>query len=508
MKIKRYFAPDIREAIRMVREEQGPDAVILSNRKVDGGVEIVAARDFDEQALLNPGKPESRAPAAPEPPPERSAADRRRAEDAFREALGQFTPEGGRSREAEPAAARGVQAPAAPKPKEPAGQGRPSWSDAIAFRESAAQPERAANAWPRATAARENPNSAADPAPRRAGRPAATPAPRPAERSRPAEPVPPRPAGASEAGNALRALQQEMRQMRRVLDAHLGESRWQAEGAAARLDLLKRFGELGFSRRLSLELAERAGPAEDFDAAWQHSQEVLARRIPLADDNLLEYGGLAALVGPTGVGKTTTVAKLAARFRLKHGARQVALITTDNYRIGAQEQISTYGRILDVPVRNAASIDELRHHLAGFRDRRLVLIDTAGMGPRDIRLAEQIALFGRSELPIRSYLVLSAASQYRAMREAIEAFGGFAPEACVLTKLDETEQLGTALSALIDHRLPVAFLCDGQQVPEDLHQARPHRLVERCFAGQGEDDEIGVVPGRPSYEEWVSHANF
>ncbi len=505
MKIKRYFAPDIKQAIRMVREEQGPDAVILSNRKVDGGVEIVAARDFDEQALLDRGKPEIRAPAAPEPQPERAATEaKRRAEDVFREALGKFAPESGQARQPVPAPRRAEATPAAvsaERGREPAAKAEPAWSDAIAYR----QPDRGSNASrPRETTARKNlldEPERIEPLARRAEKPAAQPRPRPPENTRNA-------AEATEAGKVLRALHREMRQMRQVLDTHLGESRWNADAssAPARLDLLRQLGELGFSRRLSLELAERAGFTEDFDTAWRHTQDILARRIPLADDNLLEYGGVVALVGPTGVGKTTTIAKLAAKFRMKHGSRQVALITTDNYRIGAHEQLGTYGRILDVPVRNAGSIDELRHHLAGFHDRRLVLIDTAGMGPRDMRLAEQIALFSRSEMAIRSYLVLSAASQFRAMREAIEAFGGFAPEACILTKLDETGQMGTALSALIEQRLPVAFLCDGQQVPEDIHQARPHLLMDRCFAEPADLEDAD--PGPLAYEDWVIHANF
>ncbi|SMF94958.1 flagellar biosynthesis protein FlhF [Methylomagnum ishizawai] len=533
MKIKRYFAPDIKQAIRMVREEQGPDAVILSNRKVDGGVEIVAAQDFDEQALLDRGKPQDRPAADPQdfPAEPRATADaKRRAEDAFREALGKYAPDTAPARAPEPAPRRAEFAqPTAPasRPQAAAPAARPqpaAYSEPGTYREPVPNPSRS---HPGLNLGRglldEIERAEQQPAPRRPERPAPEARPNPSPPSRPAE-RPQRPAAAarfhettqirhaapetSESGQVLRALQREMRQMRQVLDSHLGESRWNAEAQAAptRLDLLRGLGELGFSKKLSLEVAERAGYTEDFDAAWRQAQEVLARRIPIADDNLLEYGGVVALVGPTGVGKTTTIAKLAARFRMKHGSRQVALITTDNYRIGAQEQLGTYGRILDVPVRNAGSIDELRYHLAGFHDRRLVLIDTAGMGPRDMRLAEQIALFARSETAVRSYLVLSAASQYRAMREAIEAFGGFAPEAAILTKLDETAQLGTALSALIENRLPLAFLCDGQQVPEDLHQARPHVLLDRCFTAPTDDADLEHTP--LAYEDWVSHANF
>lgn len=533
MKIKRYFAPDIKQAIRMVREEQGPDAVILSNRKVDGGVEIVAARDFDEQALPDRGQPEGQAAPQPqEPTPDRAAAEaKRRAEEVFRETLGRAQEA---ARPAEPPRRPEPMKPREPAPA-PASKAAP-WAEALGYRDAPQRPAERQDritepVWPRITTPdRWNAGLNGEPeqdAPRRAERPAAA---RPEERRRPPAEEPrryedrarrpnaaeaqrpaaaPREAAPNDTGIVLKALHKEMQQMRRALDHHLGESRWHDDASVspARLDLLRNLGELGFSKRISMDLAERAGLDEDFDTAWNRCQDALARRIPMVDDGLLEYGGVVALVGPTGVGKTTTVAKLAARFRMKHGSRQVALITTDNYRIGAQEQLATYGRILDVPVRGAASIDELRHHLSGFYDRRLVLIDTAGMGPRDLRLAEQMALFGRSELPVRSYLVLSAASQYRAMREAIEAFAGFAPEACVLTKLDETAQLGTALSALIEHRLPAAFLCDGQQVPEDLHQARPQWLMDRCFSAENEGAD-SYTRSPMTYEDWVSHANF
>lgn len=532
MKIKRYIAPDIRQAIRVVREELGPDAVILSNRKLDDGVEIVAAQDFDEQAVMDRGAKQEQRSAPPPEPESLPTEAKRRAEDVFREALGKFAPEP----RPEPAPQFQKPAPAAPA-REPAPRRAetPAARPAPEPRYSPPRREAAEPARPAPQPRYNEPRVTPEPAPRRAREPedfdrpaprqpqpryndraqvspdeldmlaprqtnrsqisaeAIAEASRRADRTRPAESV-----------DALAILHKEIRQMRQVIDSHLGETRWnsEAERAPARLDLLRGLSEIGFSKKLSLEIAERAGLAENFETAWRHSQDMLARRLTLANDSLLDYGGVVALVGPTGVGKTTTIAKLAARFRMKHGSRQVALITTDNYRIGAHEQLGTYGRILDVPVRTAGSIDELRHHLAGFYDRRLVLIDTAGMSPRDMRLAEQIALFSRSEMPIRSYLVLSAASQLKAMREAIEAFGGFAPEACILTKLDETDQLGTALSALIENRLPVAFLCDGQQVPEDIHTARGQELVERCFT-------MPSVSADPlSYEDWVSHAHL
>ena len=156
---------------------------------------------------------------------------------------------------------------------------------------------------------------------------------------------------------------------------------------------------MGISTKLSEKIANRFNNASDAKFVFAgKAQEMLAKVLPVADDNLLEAGGIVALVGPTGVGKTTTIAKLAAKFILKHGSKEVALITTDNYRIGAHEQLNTYGRILDVPVRVASSAEELRYLINGFADKRLILIDTAGMSQRDMKLAEQIRYIARKWL--------------------------------------------------------------------------------------------------------------
>jgi flagellar biosynthesis protein FlhF len=228
---------------------------------------------------------------------------------------------------------------------------------------------------------------------------------------------------------------------------------------------------------------------------------MLAKVLPIAEDNLLEFGGIVALVGPTGVGKTTTIAKLAAKFILKHGSSQVALITTDNYRIGAHEQLNTYGRILDVPVRVASSAQELRNLINGFADKRLILIDTAGMSQRDMKLVEQINTLQQNELSIRSYLVMSAATEYKAMNAIIKAFAVFDPQASILTKLDEAVTIGSAISSIIEHNLPLSFIADGQQVPEDIHSPHARSLIEHCVVELNTESNFN---DHVDYEPWMA----
>jgi flagellar biosynthesis protein FlhF len=194
----------------------------------------------------------------------------------------------------------------------------------------------------------------------------------------------------------------------------------------------------------------------------------------------MDQGGVVALVGSTGVGKTTSVAKLAARYVLRHGQRHVALVTTDSYRIGAHEQLMTYGRLLGIPVQIASDHKELHSALNSLADKRLVLIDTAGMSQRDVRLSEQFATLADSGIPIRTLLVLSATAHPSVLTETVEAFSSVDLEGAILTKLDEAAKLGGVLSTVINQQLPLMFVTDGQRVPEDMHLARAQNLVQKA----------------------------
>jgi flagellar biosynthesis protein FlhF len=383
MRIKRFFAPDIREAIRLVREEQGADAVILSNRQVDGGVELVAAVDYDAE-LVNNLAGNSR---PPERPPRQASA--------------------------EPAAAPAATAASATA-REPARDAKILWSQ---------------------------------------------------------EP-------------ALVAMRQELKAVRGLLEHQLSGFAW---GDMARRHpmwtrLLKMMLESGFSPALAESITQRIPENVDFVHARRLALGMLARQLPVTDDDILRDGGAVVLMGSTGVGKTTTAAKLAARYALRHGAQHVALVTTDNFRIGAHEQLRTYAQVMDIPIRAVQREHELAATLRSLENKRLILIDTAGMSQRDQRLAEQLAMIRKGAQRVKSYLVLAAATQMQSMNEAFAAFRGPELKGCILTKLDEASSLGPALSVIIQHRLPVAYVSDGQRVPEDLHPARAHGLISRSVA--------------------------
>jgi flagellar biosynthesis protein FlhF len=205
---------------------------------------------------------------------------------------------------------------------------------------------------------------------------------------------------------------------------------------------------------------------------------LLSKRLPITPVDPLEHGGVIALVGPTGAGKTTTIAKLAATFAARHNARDVALITTDTVRVGGREQLHSYGRQLGIAVHEVDGDASLAATIERLRDYKLVLIDTAGLGQRDKGLVAQLNWLHAAG-QVHTLLVLPANSHFSDLDEVVRRFGSARPQGVVLTKVDETGRLGSALSVVVDHQLPIAWITDGQRVPEDLHRAQAASLVLR-----------------------------
>lgn len=183
-----------------------------------------------------------------------------------------------------------------------------------------------------------------------------------------------------------------------------------------------------------------------------------------------------ALIGPTGVGKTTTIAKLAANFAIKEGQR-VALITADTYRIAAVEQLKTYSDIIGVPIEIVYSPDELKAALYRHRDKNLVLIDTAGRSPQSqYQLAELQSLLAVDPY-IETHLVLSATTKYSDLLEIVNKFSVCSPQKILLTKVDEAGYLGTVLNLLYQFPTALSYVTTGQNVPDDIELANAHKLA-------------------------------
>lgn len=436
MKIKRFFAKDMRAALAQVKETLGADAVIMSNKKVTGGIEIVAAVDYDEPQANAPQAPvfsdlsedkvslghvRSETKAKPTPAADSLQALLERQHSRLTQQLSK-QPTAARDNDL-PAWARGLDSDAAAKPR-----------------------QNLQDLAPASTLNGKNSNAKQQ--------------------------------------LELDSMRQELSSLRNLLTHQLNElmtdqkNRHDPVGAMLERKLL----EAEFAPQVATKLAalsQHYTPADLVKALPQSLANLLSNQ----GDDIVRQGGIVALVGPTGVGKTTTLAKIAARFVAHHGPDSVVLITTDHYRIGAFEQLATYGKIMGCPVKQAQDLNELEQIVYQFRNRKLVLIDTAGMGQRDIRLCQQLdSLTANSRLPIRSFLVLSATGQRRVLEEAINQFKRIPLAGAILTKLDESVSLGAALSVLIQSGLSLSYTTDGQRVPEDMRVADTLGLAKQALA--------------------------
>lgn len=283
-------------------------------------------------------------------------------------------------------------------------------------------------------------------------------------------------------------LVNEVRLLRGMVEGQLAGFAWKdlTRGSPVQAELIRELLGRGFSPGFARALSTRMPTLYDRTRALRWARQVLANslRCIRAGDDIVSKGGVYALVGPTGVGKTTTVAKLAASCTLQHGANQLALVTTDSYRIGAVDQLRIYGKILGVPVFSVKDEQDLAVTLAELRGRKLVLIDTVGMSQRDQRIADQIALLTGRGKGVQRLLLLSAVSQGEALEDTVQRYRGEGLAGCVLTKVDEALSLGGAVDVIVRSKLPLHYVTNGQRVPEDLHLASALYLVERAFRGE------------------------
>lgn len=288
----------------------------------------------------------------------------------------------------------------------------------------------------------------------------------------------------------LEKMRSEVENIRKLLQFELAglmqDNRSRTEPVKAMI--IKLLHSVGFSDRVSDLLVKNLPAEATFNTAWRSIVQVLERSIVVGDDEIISQGGIVTLIGPAGVGKTTTLAKLAARFVMRYGPQRVAIVTADHYRIGAVEQIKTYGRIMGCATFAVKNLSELPQLLYTMSDKSLILVDTAGVGFKDERFGAQLSqLKLQSSLKLKHYLVLPCTAQRKVLQHAYDHFSIVGLTGLILTKLDECQNLGDALSLCIDMNLPISYITDGQRVPEDIDVPHPNELARRALSSIEDD---------------------
>jgi flagellar biosynthesis protein FlhF len=401
MNARKFIAVNSREAFKLVRAELGDDAVILSNRKVPEGVEIVAMGSVELSKLSET-----------------------------------------RVEEPKPIAAKPVHAPS------------------VALKQQALNQAAALGAKVLdATTKRE------------------------VEIVKKVEVLHP-------SGHEQSGILSEIKVMHNKLQEQISRISWNEmqERDPKRIKLMRDMINVGFSPVLSRKLLDKM-PANG-DEAWVRTTLGHNLRVATAQDDIVARGGVYALVGPTGVGKTTTAAKLAARAVVRYGADKVALITTDSYRIGAFEQLKIYGKILGVTVHAVRDTEDLKLTLSGLKHKHLVLIDTMGVGQRDARVSAQAEMFNAAG--VQRLLLLNATSSGETLDDVVCNYRGAGVIGCIPTKLDEAVTLGTVLDVVVRHKLTMHYITSGQRVPEDMHEVNLEYLLHRTFKAAAKQNVFAV----------------
>ena len=416
MNVKKFTAATSREALRKVRDALGPDAVILSNRPVDGVVEILALANDDVASIAAPAAGTEMAQPAP-----------------MLQHLN--APESYANRRAPALQVQGDGFDMA--------QMSSMMSAAITHAKDSASAE-------------------------------------------------------------MSGMMSEIRAMRGLMETQLAAISWSAtqQREPEKAGALRQMLAAGFSASLARYLIEKMPAGKDGAESMRWIKTVLGRNLTSMsnEDEILDKGGVFALVGPTGVGKTTSTAKLAARCVMRHGPEKLALITTDAYRIGGHEQLRIYGKILGVMVHSVKDESDLRIALKELRNKHTVLIDTVGVSQRDQMVTAQVAMLSESGADVKRLLCLNATSTNETLNEVVRAYQGSGLAGCIMTKLDEAASIGNVLDVVIRHKLRLFYISNGQRVPEDLHLADRGMLIDRAFrltrgaaATQYADDELPLL---------------
>lgn len=472
MNIERFSAPTMRGAMAEVRRKLGAEAVIVHSQAGDEGVEVVAAVDYDESLASLSGAGPTQEPAARRQAREH---EQREALDAAVRLMGRKT----------------VRDSMAPSTELDVEDGTPltvklydrTGRENVAALAAAADSVRAAEP-PLGLAGLAPVQTSTGPAHKSSGAGAAGRVPGD--------------------GDRLDDVGAELRSLRTLMEQQLSGLAWQdvANRDPQRAHVLRRLLDFGLEASLCTSIADAMRYHKAPQDTWQEAKRELALRIPDGRGyDVLAGGGVVALVGPTGVGKTTTVAKLAGSYIQRHGPGSVGLVTTDDYRLGAYEQLQAFGRILDISVARARDEASLMSAVRGFQNRSLVLVDTEGAEERIDDQASMFDSLAMADLPVRGFLLLAANTQRAALLRTAALFSRMPLHGAIITKADECGNLGEVLSTIIATQLPMSYLSDGQQVPQDLHSVDANEIIRRGEAmlanisAEDQDEILGITFG-------------
>lgn len=458
MKVKRYFSNSMQDALRQIREDLGPDAVILSNSKQNGGVEILATAEYDEQ-----GSEQSVAEiAAAENVVSPSEIARQRARKSML-----LQDELDRSKKRIHEVQNTVREK--PDPVQPHSVFQNTYKNAS----TAPDPEAILfdDDWPNL----REPESASK---------------------------------ASDTG-AISTMQQELRELRALItqekrneaaSAHTPASVNSPKPRTTHIQSMlgERLESLGIHKAIKDQLVKAAAKETELETAWARARKQIHNAIRTDFNEIIDMGGVVSLVGPTGSGKTMTLGKLAARYVMCHGEDSVALVTTDRYRIAAHEQLKVFGRILNIPVHVVDDSNSLDDVLDTCSDKKLVLVDTAGLMKSDRSWGQQLKELKTSKHKVQNYLVMPATGQYAVMKANYNNYKAVGLTGTIITKLDEAVSFGEAISYLISSKLPCAYFTDGQRVPEDIRLGDKKLLINKAEELLNSSQRWVTIPSQDS----------
>jgi flagellar biosynthesis protein FlhF len=419
MKAKRFTAKNMQQALRMVSDELGPDAVILSNKRLGKGVEVIAALDYQEMANEQ----------------QQQEIDRQL---ALQQELEQAKQATGKIRQEQPKLNSSNVASTAALKEALMGIKEGTIAQSAALDAVMQGEEELQQTISQQTSVMSH----------------------------------------EEAAPFFNKVSDELKDLKNWLVSQQGNV-WNPSRPLSwqQAQIWQRCQDLGIDPSWADQLVSALPEEDDIEKGWAQCLRFIAEDLPLAKNNMLHSGGCFAFVGPTGAGKSTTIGKLAAQYVINHGNEDIALITMDNYRIAAHDQLKAFARIMEIPLMVLEPNGDLSAMLDQLSDKKFILIDTAGLASQDPHFSVQLSMLKGAGDRVHTLLALPLTSQARCLQENFEHFKPAGIDGCIFTKLDECFSLGQAMSIASVTRLPIHMVTDGPHIPDDIHFPNAKKMV-------------------------------